>query len=177
MHESVLNFVARIARPEMIAGKSVLEVGSQNINGSVRPTLEALGPKSYFGIDLMPGPGVDEAISVEGWRARCLALPAYDVVVSCEMLEHAQDWVSAFSACCALARETLILTARGPGFPYHNPPDYHRFRPIDMLQATIACGFKALEIRNDPQVPGVFLLARRIEWPTPARAPAPGRAF
>lgn len=177
MHQSVLDFVARVARPEMIAGKNVLEVGSLNVNGSARPLFEALGPKSYFGIDLMPGPGVDEASSVEGWRARCLALPAYDVVVSCEMLEHAQDWVAAFSACCALARETLILTARGPGFPYHNPPDYWRFSTGDMLQATIACGFEALAILNDPQVPGVFLLARRIAWPTPARAPAPGRAF
>lgn len=177
MHQSVLDWVARVATPERIAGKSVLEVGSQNINGSVRPTIEARGPKSYFGIDLMPGPGVDETISVEGWRARCLALPAYDVVISAEMLEHAQDWAAAFQACCALARETLILTARGPGFPYHNPPDYWRFTTGDMLAATIASGFEALEILRDPQVPGVFLLAQRVAMPTPARAPAPGRAF
>lgn len=176
MHDSVMSWIARVATPERIAGKSVLEVGSLDVNGSVRPMILARGPKSYFGVDVVEGPGVD-AICQIGKYLTSLSFEDQDVVISTEMLEHAEHWEQAFHHMCLIAKETLILTARGLGFPFHNPPDYWRFQREDLEQATRLCGFRVLECIEDPQVPGVFLLAQRVAWPKPARAPAPGRAF
>src|SRR5208283_1437369 len=77
---------AREARGKFgFAAGRVLEVGSMDINGSIRP---AFGDASeYIGIDLTPGPGVDRVMSAhdldQAWPAGW-----FDTVVCCEMLEH-----------------------------------------------------------------------------------------
>lgn len=157
MHESVLTFCFQALGPAEVEGKSVLEVGSANVNGSVRPQIEAMKPRKYVGIDLAHGPGVDVVCAVENLPDDVDA----DLVVSCEMLEHAQDWKAAFARMARAARETLVLTCRGPGFPYHNPPDYWRFTPSDLWRASILCGLWPVYSAWDPQVPGVFLKAVR----------------
>ena len=55
MHESVLSFVELQVSSLGVADKRALEIGSANVNGSVRSNFT--GP--YLGIDLAPGPGVD----------------------------------------------------------------------------------------------------------------------
>lgn len=157
MHDSVLAFCHRIILPSEVEGKSVLEVGSAYVNGSVRPQIEALKPARYVGIDLAAGPGVDVVCAAEHLPDDLDA----DLVVSCEMLEHAHDWKAAFARMARAARETLVLTARGPGFPYHNPPDYWRFTPSDLWRASMLCGLWPTYVGWDPQVPGVFLKAVR----------------
>lgn len=187
MHESVLAFAAEVISKEDVAGKSVLEVGSAMINGSVRPQIEALGPKIYTGIDLAPGPGVDVVCPVENMPQDL----EYDLVVSCEMLEHAERWVSAFRRMAQLVAPggKLVLTCRGLGFPFHNPPDHWRFEPSDLWRASVLAGLWPIMARQDPQVPGVFLVAERLfgehsgplqphatnilGWPTVRRAPDP----
>lgn len=156
MHESVLQFVRNNLYPNEVKGKTVLEVGSAMINGTVRPLIEALGPSSYVGLDLKEGPGVDRVGAVESLN---VATDAADLVVSCEMLEHAENWCEALESMCLLARETLILTARGPGFPHHNPPDHWRFRPHDLIRVIEACSLRVVTCVQDPQVPGVFVKA------------------
>jgi hypothetical protein len=184
LHESVLAFCAKVIHPDEVRGKAILEVGSAYVNGSVKPQLVAMGPSRYVGVDLAPGPNVDVVSRVEHLPDDAQA----DLVVSCEMLEHAEDWVGAFRRMAALARETLVLTARGPGFPFHNPPDHWRFCPSDMWRAAVLCGLWPVACEADPQVPGVFLKAVRSErppmdpqagwggrlhlsWPTVQRAP------
>ena len=157
MHDSVLAFCHRVILPNEVEGKTVLEVGSAYVNGSVRPQIEALLPSRYIGIDLATGPGVDVVCAAEHLPAELEA----DLVVSCEMLEHAQDWKAAFRRMASAARETLVLTARGPGFPYHNPPDHWRFTPSDLWRASMLCGLWPTYVGWDPQVPGVFLKAVR----------------
>jgi len=158
--------VAEVVSRDDVAGKSVLEVGSANVNGSVRPQIEAMGPASYLGIDLAPGPGVDEVAprGVEDWRPTLGKSPsAFDLVVSCEMLEHAERWQAAFAAMARLVAEggKLVLTCRGPGFPRHNPPDHWRFTTSDLWHAAIMCDLWPTIVRADPQVPGAFLVAER----------------
>ena len=157
MHDSVLAFVRRVVDPDEVRGKTILEVGSAFINGSVKPQLVAMGPVRYVGVDLAPGPNVDVVCAAENLPDDAAA----DLVVSCEMLEHAQDWKGAFARMCALARETLVLTCRGPGFPYHNPPDHWRFTPEDLARAARLCGLIVVASDPDPQVPGAFLKAIR----------------
>lgn len=169
MHESVLAFVAKVVCPADVRARAVLEVGSANVNGSVRPQIEALGPASYLGIDLAPGPGVDQvwAGGVEAFAESAQGAPA-DLVVSCEMLEHAERWESAFKAMAALVAPggKLVLTCRGPGFPFHNPPDHWRFTPSDLWRASILAGLWPTVAEWDPQVPGVFLVAEKL-WGAP----------
>lgn len=72
------------------AGRSVLEIGSLNINGTVR---DFFSGGRYLGIDIGPGPGVDvvaDGSSFSGPSA------AFDVVISCECLEHDVHWRETF---------------------------------------------------------------------------------
>ncbi len=161
-----------------VAGKSVLEVGSANINGSVRTILEPQGPSAYVGIDLQKGPGVDFDCKVEHFKmsvyARQQDFPlAYDFVISCEMLEHAKDWQGALKAMVDLLKPggTLLLTTRGPGFPRHNAPDYWRFTYEVLHRAAIACGLEGVTTHDDPQVPGVFMIATKAIMPDAMREP------
>src|SRR5262245_32438914 len=79
---------------DMIEGKAVLECGSRDVNGSLRPMIEAQGPVSYIGVDMEDGPGVDVVmdaadLSLDGVLE---VIGPWDVVVCTEMLEHAENW-------------------------------------------------------------------------------------
>lgn len=65
---------------------AVLEIGSHDVNGSVRPIFREA--THYHGIDIAAGPGVDEVADAAQWHAQ----KTYDVVVSTEVLEHAPRW-------------------------------------------------------------------------------------
>ena len=86
MHEEAFSFVYLTIFENDLRFDSVVEIGSRNINGSVRPLFEAIAD-SYYGIDLAPGPDVDEVADAVTWR------PAekVDCIVCCEVLEHAPD--------------------------------------------------------------------------------------
>jgi hypothetical protein len=68
-------------------GRSVLEVGSLDVNGSLRPLLEEVCPRTYVGIDIITGPGVDQVCSAEQLIER-FGAELFEAVVSTEMLEH-----------------------------------------------------------------------------------------
>ncbi len=48
-------------------GKSVLEVGSLNVNGNLGLIAKKFGPMLYIGIDSQKGDGVDRVISLENF--------------------------------------------------------------------------------------------------------------
>lgn len=166
MHESVQDFVKNSIKRHHIQGGNVLEVGSYNVNGSVRPYLESLDPKSYTGIDIVKGPGVDLVYNPSEEDLPCNR-KFYDLVVSTEMLEHCEYWKLSLEDMVNAIRQPgvtqtkaglLLLTARGPGFPRHNPPDYWRFTCEDIIRALEPLGMMTLYCGPDPQVPGVFYL-------------------
>jgi SAM-dependent methyltransferase len=70
----------------------VLEIGSYIVNGTVRPYFSG---SEYFGVDLMPGPGVDIVSNGEE-----LNFPDenFDVAISCECFEHNPHWVNSFQS-------------------------------------------------------------------------------
>ena len=169
MHPSAYSFATHALSPQDVQGKRVVEVGAYDYNGSARPHLESLGPASYTGTDTQPGPRVDLVCPAEKLPGT-LGEDAADVLLTTEMLEHAEDWRGAVTGMVTVLAPggLLLLTARGPGFPFHpHPGDFHRFT-VDMMTAiAAACDLEVIRCEPDPDPasPGVFLLARKPqEW-------------
>lgn len=173
MHESVLEFTARVILAEDVTGQHVIEAGSADVNGSVRPHVLGLGPASYTGIDLAAGPGVDVVMDAADLPGS-LAPPG--LVVSTSMLEHAEDWQGALHGMvtAVVPGGVLVLTCPSAGFPYHGyPADHWRFSVEAMGQIAAAAGLEVLVLEPDPQAPGICLKARKPpgwSWPDDAAA-------
>lgn len=154
MHDSVKRFLSRTLAGR-IEGKDVLEVGSYNVNGSVRDVAMPLKPSRFVGVDIRPQPRfVDEVLDACGLLER-FGPESWDVVVSAEMLEHAEDWEGAVANMRDVLKPggLLVLTARGPGFPLHAyPNDHWRFTTDDV--AAMFSDFSTLYLCDDPQDPG-----------------------
>lgn len=158
MHASVNDWIAD--RLPLIEGARVCELGSYDVNGSVRPLVRVLKPVEYLGVDLRPGPGVELVGDV------CSGLLAdryeqFDIVLSTETLEHVQSWPLFVHEMKRLSKPEghLLLTCRGPGFPVHDyPGDYWRFTTEILAAAFADC--EILDLRDDPEAPGVFLHAQ-----------------
>lgn len=91
-HQSQMTFVHLVRQrfPNAFMGAKVLEVGSLDINGSIRVFFQNC---NYTGVDLGPGPGVDLVESGEN-----LSFPdgTFDTVASCECFEHNRHWDKTF---------------------------------------------------------------------------------
>ncbi|MEM4383790.1 MAG: class I SAM-dependent methyltransferase [Candidatus Caldarchaeum sp.] len=165
-HVSIIEFFIEQARPEVFAGKRVLEVGSKYVNGSVRPFIEKfLHPKEYIGIDIEPGIFVDIVMPAEK-ILDYFGPESFDVVISTEVLEHVKDWRLVINSMKGVLRPEgyIYITTRSRGFPYHGyPHDFWRYEPSDM--EVIFSDFKIECMRIDHMGPGVFLIAKKPrEW-------------
>jgi SAM-dependent methyltransferase len=144
-----------------VVGKHVLEVGAIDVNGTVRPVIEALEPASYTGTDIAWGPGVDELCDVTGLIER-YGEGTFDLVVSTELVEHVRDWRAAFANLKGVVRPggIILVTTRSRGFKVHGYPwDYWRYEPEDM--ELVFADFEHVLIERDAHRPGVFVKARK----------------
>jgi hypothetical protein len=80
MHDPAYRYVASFAAEYEV--ERILEFGSRNVNGSVRPLFDGI---PYHGIDLAPGRDVDEVADAATFR---LNTALVDCVICCEVLEH-----------------------------------------------------------------------------------------
>ena len=161
MHASVHQFFDNYITSDMIKGRKVLEVGSYDVNGSVRPFVESLNPKDYHGIDFIGGPRVDAVVNATDVSAK-YGKNSFEVVISTEMLEHAEDWRVCVNNMKDVTSDLLIITTRGPGFPLHSyPDDWWRYTVEDF--ARIFADFEILELMKDtdPDSPGVFFIGKK----------------
>lgn len=152
-----LDFVRRNLNSRDITGKDVIEVGSCNVNGSPRELIVSLNPKSYLGVDISQGPGVDEICDISDLVSR-YGLNSFDLVICCEVFEHIRDWRSALTNLKGILKEdgVLLLTTRSIGFPYHGyPDDFWRFEQTDIAKIFSDLVVEANEI--DEESPGVFV--------------------
>lgn len=157
MHGSVMAWVGAKVAEHGLAGRSTLEVGSLDVNGSVR----GLFAGAYVGLDMRDGPGVDIVGTAD-------ALPfgdaTFDVVISTEMLEHdPAPWLSLAEMGRVLQPGGhLLLTTRGNGFGLHREPhDFWRFMPDAMPRLAELASCTPVALATDPEVPGIFIHAVR----------------
>lgn len=129
MHTAALTYVAQHLPSGALR---VLEFGSRNVNGSVREIIN--DPIRYVGVDIAPGDGVDVVAD-----AATVNVPGvFDVVVCCEVFEHADDSTCAKMIASAyrhlVAGGKLIATMAGPGRPEHSALDGGRLRPDEFYR-------------------------------------------
>lgn len=166
MHSSVIRYVTEVVRACDLEGKRVLEIGSMDVNGSVRPIFKT---DDYLGTDMQPGPGVDKVINAHALVLGIKGMEeSFDVIVCCEMLEHDdQPWLTLSNAYeCAKDGGFLILTARGFDergcWPLHGYPDDHwRYSQGAIRRLLEYTGWQPRENWRDPEGPGVLALAQR----------------
>lgn len=162
--DKVIEFGARVLSADDVAGKDVIEVGSrvvQDPSMTLRHHVESLEPRSYWGIDVIDGYGVDAICSVEGALDE-YGEESFDVVIATELLEHVEHWRPAVQTLKRLVKRegVLLVTTRSEGFPYHGwPHDFWRYSLEDFERIFVDMQLEALE--PDPKEPGVMMLARK----------------
>lgn len=156
-----IDFGRKVLREKEIMGKAVIDVGARNINGSLRPIVEAFKPASYLGVDIQTGPGVDLICDAEDLLIQ-FGTESFDLLISTELLEHVKDWRKVITNFKQILKPNgvLVVTTRSKGFPCHDyPHDYWRYKLQDMQY--IFSDFKIEYLENDPVEPGVFVKAKK----------------
>lgn len=112
-------------------GGRVLEVGSRNVNGTIRDVLPIT-----VGIDFIKGEGVDLVMNVTELLEK-FGPDSFDCVVSCDALEHIEDWDAAWMNMWGVLKPggVALFTMAGPWKGMHGyPHDYHRMPLEDFVR-------------------------------------------
>jgi SAM-dependent methyltransferase len=156
MHQSSYDKMAAFAAEFLAPAKGlrVLDVGSQDVNGSYRPIFEAMG-FDYVGMDIAPGTGVDVVVAdIANWRE--IEPGSFDVVVSGQALEHMPYfWLTGLEVARALrpgGLACLIAPSAGPIHSY--PVDCYRFYPDGMAALAEYAGLTVLDILHQTEDDG-----------------------
>jgi len=159
--KACLDFVRANLQAAEVKGRSVIEVGSRDVNGSVGPVVRQFQPASYMGVDAIDGPGVDEICDASELVER-FGPERFDVLISTEMLEHVRDWRTVVGQFKRVMKRDgiLLITTRSQGFPYHEfPHDFWRYECSDIR--TLFSDFKIEKLEKDQASPGVLFKARK----------------
>lgn len=155
---NIIQYASKVLTKELCADKCVLEIGSLNVNGSVRAIVEQYEPLVYRGIDLVAGPGVDRIMDVQHMPYD----ECYDLVICTEVLEHIGFWPSAIENIkrAVVPGGWLFLTTCSPGFSRHGyPSDHWRFDESDMLH--IFREFDPLHVTFVSDVCGIYVFGQK----------------
>ncbi len=102
--------------PEFFKNVKVVEIGSLNINGTVRDFFETEYPKFYVGVDIIEGKDVD--VVMPGKECKYTDI---DTVISTECFEHDKDWKDTFENMYRMTRTggMVIFTCASEGRHEH----------------------------------------------------------
>lgn len=123
-HPDQVRFFSEVVRalPDAFASGSILEVGSLDVNGSLRSLVKPGPGLRYIGIDIAPGRGVDIVVPGQAFAAPS---ESFDVVWSAECMEHNADWRATTANMVRLLKPggLFVLSCAGPGRPVHGTPN------------------------------------------------------
>ena len=85
MHNQAMCFLIKVRQGLSVKDKTILEVGSRDVNGSIRQMF--YGCTLYTGMDHVAGKGVDVVADLYQWEPPI----QYDIVICTEVLEHVVD--------------------------------------------------------------------------------------
>lgn len=134
MHEGNHDFLKYVIEkfPGSLSG-SVLELGSLDINGSARQHVAA---KRYVGIDIVPGPGVDQVCRA---AETSFTSGEFDALISISMFEHDPDWERSLSHNLQwLKKDSLIILGWGAEGNTKHIPDPWALVPVADWKAAAA---------------------------------------
>lgn len=166
MHAEARAYVEAVAKMIDSPG-AVLEIGSRNFNGSVRELFSAA--EIYHGIDVRPGPGVDEV--ADGATYEPPFVPT--IIVCCEVLEHTPH----AEAIIRHAHELLapmgvfILTCAAPprephsaidGGPQLAPDEHYANIDPEWLKEQMQASFEFTTVNYSPDRGDLYALGMRI---------------
>ena len=149
MTKEILALVKRWRKDLAFEAGDVLEIGSYNVNGTIRDCFK--DAKSYLGVDQEAGPDVDLVLDAKMlWTPRVLPKEQYDTVICCEMLEHCSDPLRVVRGMASIVRSGghMLITSPAYGFPVHrHPRDYFRFGE-DTYRDIFFNGFQLLRLEQ-----------------------------
>jgi predicted SAM-dependent methyltransferase len=128
MNEEVRNFVQQ--HLDKLKG-DVLEVGSLNVNGSVRDLVP-----NAIGCDMRKGPNVDVVCDAERLIEK-FGANKFDAVMTFDAFEHMEDWRWCVTAMWGVLKTNgwLVMTMASPAKGRHAyPDDYWRAKWEHVLQ-------------------------------------------
>tara|TARA_S200002703_G_scaffold6204_1_gene6917 strand:- start:443 stop:982 length:540 start_codon:yes stop_codon:yes gene_type:complete len=114
-HSQQRDFFMRVKNlfPDAFRNKTVLEIGSLNINGTIRDLFHNC---DYLGVDVGPGKDVDLVAHGEHLD---FADDSYDVTVSAECFEHNPEWAATFQNMWRMSNTYVFFTCASTGRPEH----------------------------------------------------------
>lgn len=126
--------------------KRILEVGSLDVNGTLRYGIQKMKPSEYIGVDIEEGRGVNIICKAENLVEK-FGEESFDFILSTCLLEHVEDWktcVSNIKHVCKRGGYILIIVPSM--YPYHEyPHDYWRFSKDDIIRIFRDCEIIKLE--------------------------------
>jgi hypothetical protein len=135
--------------------KTVLDVGSFNVNGTYREMCIARGMK-YTGLDVSTGPNVDVVQSRRVWTE----MPRFDLVISGQCLEHCLRPWEVVSQIAKVADRCILIAPFA--WPVHgHPVDCFRFVPDGMRSMLNDAGFLCLEAAIPPKTHDCYGIGTR----------------
>jgi len=174
-HQDQLEFVGLVkdAAPSRFRGVKVLEIGSLDINGTIRGMFTGC---DYTGIDVAEGPGVDVVCQGQDYQAPA---ESFDTVISCEVMEHNPHWKETFQNMVRLARldglvvMTCALTGRKEHGTTRSEPDaspltvskgwdyYRNLRARDFVEAGLTGGLAEVHLFENWRAYDLYLVGSR----------------
>ena len=148
MTKEIIQLIHRWRTEVKFEPGTVLEVGSYNVNGTIRECFR--DATRYIGIDQSPGPGVDQVLPAE-LIINQFKQQEFDTVLCCEMLEHCVNPVDIVQQMIWVLKPKghLLITSPDYNFPVHrHPKDYWRigedtyrdifFKDFELLRLDVA---------------------------------------
>lgn len=120
-HLEQLGFFQRVKakHPEFFIDRSVLDVGSLDINGTVRDLFTG---GSYLGVDVAEGAGVD---LVGFGQSLDFEDGSFDVCLSAECFEHNPEWVATFANMVRMCSGLVLMSCATTGREEHGTSRCH----------------------------------------------------